>query len=168
MASAPSPRTISDAIKQEAQQLGFVAVGITSAERFAAAEPLVVDWLRQERQGQMGWLTEERARLSCRPAELLPGARSLIVVAAPYPREPEAPPPPPLGRLARYARGRDYHQVVRARLLALIQRLEGEGLRVDLVTRVKLSLNPLASWAAWRGRDRIGPNPIATIREQER
>jgi hypothetical protein len=40
--------------------------------------------------------------------------------------------------------------------VALIRRLEAEGLTVDLVTRIRMSLNPLASLAAWRGRDRIG------------
>jgi epoxyqueuosine reductase len=104
-----------------------VAVGITSADRFDSAEPLVLAWLRQERQGQMAWMTEERARRSCRPAELLPGARSLIVVAAPYAGQPEPAPLPPMGRLARYARGRDYHDVLRERLLALIQRLEARA-----------------------------------------
>jgi glycosyltransferase involved in cell wall biosynthesis len=52
--------------------------------------------------------------------------------------------------------------------VALIQRLEREGLTVDLATRLKLSLNPAATWAAWRGRDRIGPNPIGLIRGQIR
>jgi glycosyltransferase involved in cell wall biosynthesis len=52
--------------------------------------------------------------------------------------------------------------------VALIQRLEREGLTVDLATRLRLSPNPAASWAAWRGRDRIGPNPIAVIRDQIR
>jgi glycosyltransferase involved in cell wall biosynthesis len=50
--------------------------------------------------------------------------------------------------------------------VALIQRLEAEGLTVDLVTRVKLSFNPWASLTAWRRRGRLGPNPIEDVRQQ--
>lgn len=52
--------------------------------------------------------------------------------------------------------------------VALIQRLEHEGLTVNLVSRLKLTLNPAAGWAVWRGRHRIGPNPIADVRAQIR
>lgn len=52
--------------------------------------------------------------------------------------------------------------------VAIIQRLEKEGLGVDLISRLKLSLNPLASLAAWRGRHWIGPNPIEVVRSQIR
>ncbi|MBI1797653.1 MAG: glycosyltransferase [Candidatus Eisenbacteria bacterium] len=52
--------------------------------------------------------------------------------------------------------------------VALIQRLEREGLTVDLVSRIRLSLNPIASGRAWRGRDRLGPNPVAVVRGQMR
>jgi glycosyltransferase involved in cell wall biosynthesis len=46
----------------------------------------------------------------------------------------------------------------------LIRRLEDEGLVVGLVTRLRLSPNPLATWRAWRDRDFLGPNWIETVR----
>jgi glycosyltransferase involved in cell wall biosynthesis len=52
--------------------------------------------------------------------------------------------------------------------VALIQRLENEGLIVDLVTRIKLSLSPFSTLAAWRGRGRLGPNTIEAVRGQIR
>lgn len=46
----------------------------------------------------------------------------------------------------------------------LIRRLEDEGLVVGLITRLRVSANPLATWRAWRDRERIGPNRIETVR----
>src|SRR5205823_8771603 len=95
-------------VKAEAARLGFDPVGIAPAERFVEAEERLVEWVRQGRHGRMAWIDEARARRSCRPDELLPGARSLIVVGAAYSRGPEQVPAPLHGRVARYARGRDY------------------------------------------------------------
>ncbi|HKQ58610.1 MAG TPA: glycosyltransferase [Candidatus Eisenbacteria bacterium] len=50
--------------------------------------------------------------------------------------------------------------------LALIQRLEREGLTVDFVPRIKVSPLDLAGWNLGSAPDHIGPNPIATVREQ--
>ncbi len=46
----------------------------------------------------------------------------------------------------------------------LIRRLEDEGLVVGLVTRLRVSPDPLASWRAWRSRGRLGPNRIEEVR----
>jgi len=46
----------------------------------------------------------------------------------------------------------------------LIRRLEDEGLVVGLVTRLRVSPNPLATWRAWRDRGLIGPNRIEAVR----
>jgi epoxyqueuosine reductase len=137
--ASPSPAEI----KAEARRLGFALCGVARAEPFAEAESLLVAWVRRGWHGEMRWIDEARVRSSCRPAELLPGARSLIVVAAPYPREREAEPPPLHGRLARYARGQDYHDVLKPRLWELVgylRRQAGEGVRA----RVFVDTAPLA------------------------
>lgn len=127
-----NPDTISTAeIKAEALRLGFSHVGIAAADRFAESERFLLEWIRQGRHGEMSWITEERAQRACRPDELLPGARSLIVVAAPYGRTAEAAPSSRHGRVARYARGADYHELMKARLRVLAEALRrragGEG-----------------------------------------
>jgi epoxyqueuosine reductase len=92
----------------------------------------------------MAWMNEARARLSCRPDELLPGATSLVVVGASY----GGPAPDPgvdgvaRGRMARYARGQDYHDVLKARLqqlAAIVRACGGEGCQ----TRVFVDASPL-------------------------
>jgi epoxyqueuosine reductase len=65
----------------------------------------------------MAWLNEARTRLATRPAELLPGAKSLIVVGVSY-RTVE-PTDGPGGRVARYAWGGDYHAAMKSRLRLL-------------------------------------------------
>lgn len=119
MMTEHSPLTAAE-VKAEARRLGFELVGIAPAERFVEAERHLLEWVREGRHGEMGWITEERVRRSCRPEELLPGARSLIAVGAVYARGAEGPPPPLHGRVARYARGRDYHDVIKRRLWELV------------------------------------------------
>jgi epoxyqueuosine reductase len=123
-----NPATLSTAeVKAEALRLGFSHVGIATADRFAEAERFLLDWIRQGRHGEMGWIAEERAQRACRPDELLPGARSLIAVAAPYGRGAEPGPPSQHGRVARYARGVDYHELMKGRLRVLAEALRQQG-----------------------------------------
>ena len=105
-------------IKAQAYALGFDLAGIT---RLGPAEtfPSFERWLENGLAGEMAWL---RRDAGLRRDTRLPhrGARSAIVVALDYGgRQPE-------GTLARYARGRDYHGVMRDRLRALLKWLEGE------------------------------------------
>jgi epoxyqueuosine reductase len=145
LASSPDPlcSLSSTELKAEATRLGFRPVGIAPADDFDLAEPRLVEWIRQGHHGEMGWMGEERARRSCRPRELLPGARSVIAVGAPYSRGREAAPDRLHGRVARYARGRDYHEVLKSRLgelVAFLRRRAGGDLRA----RVFVDDGPLA------------------------
>jgi epoxyqueuosine reductase len=129
-------------VKAEARRLGFQVVGIAAAERFGEVEARLVEWVQAGRQGEMAWMNEARARRSCRPDELLEGARSLVVVGAAYPRGREASPSPLQGRVARYARGRDYHDVLKERLWTLVRVLR-ERVGEDFRCRVFVDTGPL-------------------------
>jgi epoxyqueuosine reductase len=100
--------------------LGFDLVGITTAEPLAGAEQLA-RWVAEGAHGDMGYMAET-AHLRGDPGSMLPGARSVVCVAMSYHTEPE---PPELvarrGRVivARYARRKDYHKVIKARLVRL-------------------------------------------------
>lgn len=90
------------------------------------------------------------------PKQLLAGARSIIAVAMNYRREddnappgasgfhgsPEQPAAAPAGRVARYARGRDYHLVLRERLTQLCQRMRN-ALNEPFETRICVDTAPL-------------------------
>jgi epoxyqueuosine reductase len=104
-------------LKAYASSLDFHLVGVTSPEPFAQAELDITRWLAEGHQGEMAWLTTARARLATRPLELLPEARSLIVVGVAY--RTEEPSSGEGGRVARYAWGGDYHAAMKSRLRQL-------------------------------------------------
>lgn len=152
-----------DAVKRRARELGFAQVGITDASPFPDDERRSLDWLDAGHQAGLGWMTPERQQRACRPAELLDGARSLIVVGASY-ADPIGGPAPELsdvdadaparGRVARYARGTDYHDVMKARLHELatfIEALDAPAPSPDhpsIRTRVFIDASPLVERAA--------------------
>ena len=106
--------SLSSEFKSFGLGLGFHLVGITSPAPFSQAEIDITRWLNDGHQGDMAWLTAARAHLATRPLELLPEARSLVVVGVSY--RTEEPAAGRGGRLARYAWGGDYHAAMKARL----------------------------------------------------
>ena len=100
--------------------LGFDLVGITSAEPLAGAARLR-EWVACGRHGEMAYMAETAA-VREDPTRFLPGARSVISVAMSYHDAPDSSEPPRQGSrliVARYARRKDYHKVIRPRLVRL-------------------------------------------------
>ncbi|HEX9029368.1 MAG TPA: QueG-associated DUF1730 domain-containing protein, partial [Anaerolineales bacterium] len=120
--------SLTQAIKAEALRLGFHLVGITSCDpppHFAAFER----WLNAGRQGEMGYLEVERSRQRrADPRQILAECRSILVLGVRYdaPQAQSSPGGQPgfSGRLAAYARGNDYHDVLPERLKALVAFIE--------------------------------------------
>ncbi|MET0410005.1 MAG: tRNA epoxyqueuosine(34) reductase QueG [Polyangiaceae bacterium] len=112
---------LGEAIREAALRIGFARVG------FCTVEPLSIDagrlrgWLDRGMNGEMAYLAGERGD----PAALLGAARSVIVVALAYARGDDVPlraaseGRPLTGYVARYARGADYHGVIKQKLRAL-------------------------------------------------
>ena len=97
-----------DAVKAAAIEAGFARVAVAPVEE--ADGEVFRGWLAQGRHGEMAYLARNvEKRLA--PATLVPGSRSVICLAVPY--APATPPDDTL--LARYARGRDYHRVLKKR-----------------------------------------------------
>jgi epoxyqueuosine reductase len=122
---------LAGALRREAGRLGFERIGVTGPE---PSEHLRYyrSWLDAGYHGEMAYLArkdavERRADLSV----TLEGVRSVIVVAHGYsqPDPPGVPDDPSRGVIARYARGRDYHKVVKKKLLALGRWLAGAAER---------------------------------------
>ena len=82
------------------------------------------------------WYTEARVRRGSDPQELLPGARSIIAVGMSYyaPDDGSDRSPGEEGKVARYAWGDDYHQVMKDRLKTLV---EGLSTRLDRPIRAR-------------------------------
>jgi epoxyqueuosine reductase len=118
--------TLAAAVKHRAEELGFLACGIT--------DPSPIDdggwldrWLAGGYAGVMRYL-HRQARKRKDPRLIIPEARSVIVVLDNY--YDGEPDPGPAPKLARYARGEDYHRVTRQRLEPLAELLRGHGARI--------------------------------------
>jgi epoxyqueuosine reductase len=106
---------------ERCREHGFALAGIADARPSAHPEAYRA-WIAAGKQGGMGYLAEEvEKRLD--PAALVPGARSILCVADRYANGQPDCRVPGDGRIARYARGEDYHVVIRARLGALAHEL---------------------------------------------
>ncbi len=115
--SAPPP--CSSSIADYARSLGFYNVGVAAARPVDDdAVKLYDSWLAKGRHADMAYL-ERYPDVRRDPRLLLPGARSVIVCAMSYYYPLNADSPAPLRSIAMYARGDDYHEVVRARLTDL-------------------------------------------------
>lgn len=107
----------SSAIKGHARTLGFDRCGVAPADGMPELTR-IRDWIARGQHGEMTYLAKS-AEVRADVRRFLPGARSVIVTASNYYTGPE-PSPAPEATVARYARGADYHEVLRARLDALI------------------------------------------------
>ena len=109
-------------VKQYARELGFDLVRITSAEEFAEDRAVALDRIKFGLMDGLPWYTENRVKRGTNPRELLPEARSIISVGLNYFQEEtsetgsEPTSDTPEGKVARYARGRDYHKVIKQRM----------------------------------------------------
>ena len=114
-------------LRSAAADLGLGRIGVASAAASRHAEALQ-DWLGRGRAAGMTWWMERTARDSVDLRRRFPWYRSAIVVAQPYlPYEgPRASQEGILPHVARFAAGRDYHEVLEARLEALAAVLSAE------------------------------------------
>jgi epoxyqueuosine reductase len=105
-----------DHLKQQAQRIGFDRVGIAPATDADGFDRLQ-DWLAQGFAGEMRYMSAH-GDARRHPASILPSVRSVVMVSLSY--APTAPDPPDAAKIARYARGGDYHDVLRAKLKELL------------------------------------------------
>jgi len=116
-------------IRRWGRELGFQQIGI-AATQLDDDEAHLLNWLAAERHGQMDYMARHGTKRS-RPAELQAGTLRVISVRMDY--DPplardawEVLEDPRLGYISRYALGRDYHKVLRARLQKLADRIADE------------------------------------------
>ena len=143
-------------VKELALLEGATLAGIADPRRPILHAEQLRDWTRRGRHGPMAWWPRgDEARLE--PCRLLPGARSLLMVALAYDGSVRLP-QPPAPRVSRYALGRDYHRVLKGLLRRVARRLEEE--RGPLVWRACVDSAPLLEryWAWQAGLGWIGRN----------
>jgi epoxyqueuosine reductase len=111
---------ITQQIKEKAYHLGFLEVGICSAETLSNETELLNQWLDLECQGTMDWMVRTR-EIRGNPRHFFQETKSIIVVADNYFRPDESViKPTDEGNISIYARGRDYHKILRNKLKLLL------------------------------------------------
>jgi epoxyqueuosine reductase len=142
------------------RELGFEQIGIADTE-LSAEEEHLQRWLAAGRHGEMAYMARHGSARA-RPAELVPGTVRVISARMNYWPEAAADAAsvlatPATAYVARYALGRDYHKVLRARLQTLCDRITGAigdfGYRVftDSAPVLEVALAAKAG-LGWRGK----------------
>ncbi|HEY0490121.1 MAG TPA: tRNA epoxyqueuosine(34) reductase QueG [Telluria sp.] len=161
----PDLQQLARAIKEWGAELGFADVRIADVD-LSHAEAGLQAWLDAGRHGEMDYMASHGMKRA-RPAELVPGTVRAICARMDY--LPQSTPPdwrdretarlqdPHTAVISMYARGRDYHKVLRSRLQQLADKVTGAigdyGYRVFTDSAPVMEL-PLAEKAGlgWRGK----------------
>jgi epoxyqueuosine reductase len=142
-------------VKAAALRAGFHDVGVARAE---VLEPGALDRVLAEGwEAGMAWLRTQRAeRLD--PSRLLPGAKSVVALALSYRAAEPGPPGPGEGEVARFARGRDYHAVMKRKLKALVLALTARDPGLRAFASSDLAPTMEKAWAQRAGLGWVGKN----------
>ncbi len=150
-----SPDKIAVLIKAEASRLGFMACRIARAERLDDDARRLEQWLSNGFQGTMQYM-ERHFDLRVDPSKLVPGAKSVVTLLMNYyPTEEQQPNAP---RIAKYAWGQDYHDIIRPKLNELLAYIRANV--GDIQGRGFVDSAPVLerSWAVRSGLGWVGKN----------
>jgi epoxyqueuosine reductase len=117
------PVALKQRLQEKARELGFDLCRVAPAGPPPHAEAFH-QWIADGHAGEMAWLAKNADRRT-QPELVLPGVRSIVIVAKSY-----APPtslPSPVATVARYALGEDYHDVLTPRIRELEEVLAAQG-----------------------------------------
>jgi len=158
--------TLTQQIKRQALELGFDFVGVAAAGP-AQSHARYVDWLARGYHGAMEYLARPDAVVRRADVHaLLPSARSVVVVAINYysPAPSLARAESPVGAVARYAWGDDYHEIIKNKLRRLAGFVEAQmGRLVAHKICVDTSAVLEREWAVRAGLGWIGKNTLLIV-----
>ena len=151
------PAKLRTALSEQVASEGLDAFAVATVEPLPRDQAAFDVWLARGYHRSMAYMEKYRDARND-PARLLPGCRSVVMVALNYgPGADDAGPGPPAGQVARYARGRDYHKVLGKklkRLAAWLQDAAGSPVRSFVDTGPVLE----RAWAERAGLGWIGKN----------
>ena len=130
---------LTDRVKSLALAHGLSVSAVTSAEAFPEVFSILRDRIDAGHLAGMDWFTTERAAASCDPKTLMDNPLSILSVGVAYWGSDDGKPEDgvPRGRISRYARGVDYHQILQERMRALhaaIEEMAGQPVAARFLT----------------------------------
>ena len=135
-------------ITEYAIKSGFDLVRITGADEFARDRDAALARIKAGQMDGLPWYTESRVRRGADPQTLLPGARSIICLGLSYlDAEDGGRPAPGGGKVARYARVKDYHRAMKRRMKPFVRGLE-ERLESSIEAKWYVDDGPMLDRAA--------------------
>ncbi len=151
-------QSLTHRLKAHARHLGFDSVGVAPAVR-PPGYARYQTWLERGYQAGMRYMKDREAARE-HPESILEGVRSVVVVSFVYGHRREETPSPRSGKVARYARGGDYHELLWRRLEALLDWVRQE--RPDARGRAVCDTAPLLEreFARLAGLGWIGKNTM--------
>ena len=155
-----SPKELSAFVKAEASQLGFTLCGVSGPLARGRSE-FFNWWVDQGFGAGMFFLKRQKERRKDLEA-ILPGAKSLVVVAIRFPGAPGAPPPPAeaYGKVARYVQAEDYHREILPKLEELARRLDAAAGTTESKAYVDTGAINERAYAAQAGIGWVGKNAL--------
>ncbi|WP_338074334.1 tRNA epoxyqueuosine(34) reductase QueG [Hyphomicrobium sulfonivorans] len=154
-----SAQKLKDKLFAHARELGFDAVRVTTPDAIAAAPERLAEYLRKGHHGDMGWM-EAHADRRANPQQLWPEVQSIIMLGMSY--APDENPmdlldEPDRGIISVYARGKDYHDILKGKLKQLAGAFAAQaGADVKVfVDTAPVMEKPLAAAAGlgWQGKN---------------
>ncbi|HVF41531.1 MAG TPA: tRNA epoxyqueuosine(34) reductase QueG [Pyrinomonadaceae bacterium] len=155
---------LTEEVKSRALALGFQKVGVVRAEALTEERARLEEWLARGRHAGMSWMARDVERRTD-PRELLPGARSVVVVALNYFTPHEHAGGQGTGKISRYAWGDDYHDVLGERLRSLLEQVDelAPGVRGKVCVDAQPAMDK--AWAVRAGLGWIGKHSNLITRE---
>lgn len=142
-------------VREAVRELGFDFCGIARARRLDDDARRLEEWLNQGFHGSMHYM-ENHFDLRIDPTKLVPGAKSVITLLKNYYPEQQQQKDTP--GIAKYAYGNDYHDVIRAQLRQLLEKLSAEIGEIQGRGFVDSAPVLERSWAQQSGLGWIGRN----------
>lgn len=155
---------LAENIKQRARFEGFNKVGIVGAESLEDEGRRLKQWLARGHHGEMRWMARDvHKRLD--PREIFPQARSVIVVALNYFTPHQHQQSPATGKVSRYAWGDDYHDVVKEKLVSLLEWIKEQEPSAE--GKVCVDIQPVMdkAWAVRAGLGWLGKHSNVITQE---
>ncbi|OYZ02885.1 MAG: tRNA epoxyqueuosine(34) reductase QueG [Sphingobacteriia bacterium 28-36-52] len=142
-------------IKALAKKLGFDYCGIAKAVKLEEDARRLEKWLHQGMHGKMQYM-ENHFDLRVDPSKLVPGAKSVITLLKNY--YPSAKQEPLTPHIAKYAWGKDYHEVIRAQLKLFLAEIREQIGEINGRGFVDSAPVLERSWAVQAGLGWVGKN----------